>query len=368
MGCFELATVFSNFSFVTISFALCNLKQGTPIDFVIQALSTFFLYKRWIHRKSVYELLVMLCCKRREELEVLRMLVRATQNKERVRQTFMDYAEKRELVPVALLFLAAPELFLSSTSSSSIVTLYHVFNSLEKRTDIEEAMLLLVDALAIAGHKLVAYTRLQYPNAQAFESSYLDVAFLVREVARNKLGLSSPDDYLLSFFKPVRPEADQLIDIPEDVSILRWQDWQHKGDSKLLTALPIQLKRHDLDQGYINRVLPSLTTADADCLNNAIEKKLSTMPTLYCPLEDFIGTTKQRVKYPLQGFPFPISTSFKSSLRSLAYRASAKFGIDFRNTPTNSWRNKVMKPSRLNSLFSRVRLSRFSNIAKRLIK
>ncbi|XP_074317715.1 uncharacterized protein LOC141653767 isoform X2 [Silene latifolia] len=243
------------------------LERGDSVDVhpdlinrTIKTISSGHNARRWNPRLSVYELLVVLCSCMRRQLEVLRMLVQNTENKESVRQTFMDYADKREMVPVALLFLAAPELFWSSyfvipeVASSSIATLYHVLYSLEKRTDIEEAMLLLVDALAMAGHKFVAYTRLQYPNKQAYLRSYLDVAFLVREVALNNQGLSSPDDCFLRFFKPVRQEADQLINIPGQKRV-RWL-----GNCRVL---PFELKRHDLDQTYINTVLPSLTTEDA---------------------------------------------------------------------------------------------------------
>ncbi|XP_074271878.1 uncharacterized protein LOC141595811 [Silene latifolia] len=358
-------------------FADLNLKQATPIDIILEKLSSGLLViKTWTPHKSVYELLVLLCQCMRYDVEIIRMLVRNTQNKERVRQTFMDYAEKRQLVPIALLFFAAPELFLSSysevASSSSIATLYHVFNSLEKRTDDEEAMLLLIDAFTMAGPKFVAYTRLPYRNRdEGFKRAYLDVAFLVREFARNKQVLPSPDDYFLRFFKPMRPVADKLRNIPREKIVPNPQPWPihwlRSDDDMSLEALPFDLKRNDLDQEYINRVLPNLTTEDGDCLNNAIEKKLISMPTLYGRLEDFIRTPNQGVKFPLlQGFPF----RFSSSLQSVCtYMASAKYRLDFRNTTTNSWRNKLMKPNKkLYPLFSRVKLLQFSNMVKRLIK
>ncbi|XP_074272732.1 uncharacterized protein LOC141596454 [Silene latifolia] len=353
--------------------AIHNLKHCSFIDFIIGDFSTALTARTWTPRKSVYELLVVLCCTMRPELEILRMLVQNTQNKQHVRQTFMGYAHKRELLPVALLFLAAPELFLSSysvapeLSSSSVATLYNVLYSLEKRTDIEEAMFLLVDALAMTGHKFVAYTRLPFPNGQAYLRSHLDVAFLVRD-ASNKQELSSRDDYFLRFFKPVRPgpeSDDQLRNISG-----------HEDDFRRLWILSFELKRHDLDQAYINTVIPSLATEDGDRLNNDIEKKLLLMPILYGRLEDLIRTPK-REKIPLQKFPSQFSPSYQS-YRS--YTASAKHGLDVKNTPTNSlkltklpklnslnsWGNMLIKPPKLNSPSSR--LSQFVNIAKRLIK
>ena len=126
-------------------FKLCHHN----VCFLLFDISFFFFLLRFEHR-PFWSML------QRCGLDVVRMLMQKTQNRERMRGAFMEYANQGKLTQFAALFLAAPEVFFSS-----VTRLYHELNSLEKRPDIQEELCLLHDDFDKGGDKLVAYIRLE---------------------------------------------------------------------------------------------------------------------------------------------------------------------------------------------------------------
>ncbi|XP_074275532.1 uncharacterized protein LOC141599431 [Silene latifolia] len=323
---------------------------------------------------SVLNILWWVCYHNRQAMEAIRMLVRSKQNATLARQAFLEYARKGELHKLAALFLAVPELFLSSPKNESS-WLSKLDLKLENKTPIEKQLSLLLDVFALVGHEFAAYIRLEEyvvkGTKEEIDQTRLEIDFFLREVARRKLGVTSPD-YYLSFFE-VCPDADH-DDLPDDDDDL--PDWDTFTSplvgTQIFDVLPYFLTRMDVDRTHIYRRTPSLEHQDAVRLTRAIGKKLSSMSAFHGCLETSGKTSnisKKEDKHQPPRFPNISPKCFEPSVRSYHTSAgSANRVFDVKFTPTKRWENKVIHSTKLKDFFSFVKVSHFPLVAKRLLK
>ncbi|XP_074303965.1 uncharacterized protein LOC141638450 [Silene latifolia] len=174
-----------------------NLEHATPIDLSICNIAPGY-------SRTLFDILWWVCFHNRDQMEIIRMLVRSKQNTTWSSHTLFNYAYKGELHKLAALFLAVPELFLSSQESGELSLLSKLdlkLNSLENKTDNEKLLSLLLDVFALVGVKLATYIRLEEfavksRTKKEIDQTHLEIDFFLREVARKKLGVLSPDYYL----------------------------------------------------------------------------------------------------------------------------------------------------------------------------
>ncbi|XP_074319166.1 uncharacterized protein LOC141656226 [Silene latifolia] len=357
-----------------------NNVDVTPFDFAFDHIS----YSG--SRKSLFEMFTWLFYHHRCSMEVIRIIVLNMQNTKRVRERFVKYAHEGQVNNLAVLFMAVPELFLSSQGSESslLSELKLELNPLvNNNKDIEkQQMSLLLDIFAMVGHQLAAYIRLQQfcviPHLETaydcYDQSYLEMDFFLREVARKKPGVCSTD-YYLRFFEadPVKYADDVLPDWDDFTSQLK-----KSPVFEVFSFLPDLLGRQDFNRTDIYKLIPSLDSQSAARLNSAIENKLASMSSLHDSLETTAKISKEGGKHLPLGFPivfskqeegkhlplrFPIISS-KQSLRTSM--ASAKPIVKF--TPIKRWENKVGLEIKLKSFFSFAKLSHWAQFAKHLLK
>ncbi|XP_074266142.1 uncharacterized protein LOC141588608 [Silene latifolia] len=238
-----------------------NLEHATPFDIAME--SVMFIGES----RSLFQMLWRLCYHKRDCMEVIRMLVRSTQNTTWARQAFFKYARDGDLLKLAALFLAVPELVLSSPERklSLFSKLDLELNSLKNKTDVKQLSLLL-DVFALVGPKLAAYIRLEEFAMKSLPTkrvnqSHMELDFFLREVAHKKSQISSPD-YYLSFFEATNQHQNSNDD---DDDLPDWNDCVCDLEEAVhvFNFLPDLLMRRDFDRTDIYRLIPSLESEDA---------------------------------------------------------------------------------------------------------
>ncbi|KAH9610422.1 hypothetical protein KSS87_020160 [Heliosperma pusillum] len=278
-------------------------------------------------------------------MEVIRLLVQNTQNTKRIRQAFVISALLSKVEKVAAIFLAVPELFLSAQGGglSSLSELVPEVNSWENKTEMEKQLSLLLDVLSIIGPKLAAYIRLEESAVISSDKvtddcdqSLREMNFFLGEVARKKLGDSSLDYYL-------RRKDFNRTDI---------------------------YRYYQFSSCVLHETVYQLVLLFLDLLNNAVEKKLSSISTLHDCLQTNAKILKQGDEEHLSlGAPLVSHKSFEPGVRSFNTGVARPKPIyNVKCTLTKSRENKVVQSTKRKFFFSTVRLTHFPLVAKRLLR